>query len=360
MTNRRTLTLLAASCLMLVVHITCGANPSTPTAPPASLAVSLQVSGNTLLKAPGQTSQLIATAAFQDGRLDVVTSRTRWTIGDQSIATISPDGLLTGVAYGRTDLLAEFQGQSSSLEVQVLPNGTFILTGNVTEEGLPIADATVSLKGGTVSGSRDTKADENGFYRFAGVSGSITVVASHPDYVSQSTTVRVSNDTVVDIQLVPVNPPATIVGRYRLKVTASPSCSALPASARTRTYDADLDQSGPSAFASLSGANFIETGGGYYYGPRLSDHFSGRVSNKHVTWELPHTGGGFYYRDSFAVAELIGEQYLTIEGIAETSVTASKISGMLDGSIKIYDAPPDRAQPTASCEAGDHRFTFTK
>ncbi len=361
MRRPRTIALLGLGLLTLALHSTCGGNPSTPSsAPPPSSAVSLQISGPTTLTGPGQTGQLIATASFQDGRQDVVTSRAEWNSDDPSIATISAGGLLTGVGYGVTQVSAYFDGNSSGVEVRVLPNGTFVLTGNITEAvGLPIDGAAVSLKGGTVTGPRSVTT-ESGFYRFAGVAGAITIGVTHSGYVREDSPVTISRDTVVDIELAPNNPPANIAGVYQLNIAASGSCSGrLPAAARSRTYRAEIDQAGAGISVTLSGADFIETGGGYTP-PRLSNAFSGRVVGTHVTFDLFTSAYDFYNDQAYAVAERVGNQYLAISGTAETTATVSKISGSLAGAFDLFNSPPAQQRPDVTCTAGNHRFMFTK
>jgi hypothetical protein len=360
MSHSRTVALLGLGLAALILHATCGGNPSTPTGPPPTAVTALQISGNLVLKSTGQTSQLIATAILADGRLDLVTSRTRWSSGDESIVTVSNSGLVSATGYGRTVIQADYAQQSVTLDFTVLPEGTFIMSGVVSEGGgLPIEGAQISLSGGTVTGPRSTTANDVGFYRFSGVAGTIAVSATHPGYVRQEQTVSVSRDVEVDFQLKQTNPPANVGGSYKLTIAAAASCSSqLPATARSRTYHAEISQDGARLRVVLSGANFIETGGGYY-GPSTSNSFNGRALGNRITFDL-RAGGGYFYGDHFHIAEALDNRFLTVSGTAETSVSGPKISGVLVGEIDIFDSHPDLGRPAIVCPADDHRFTFAK
>ncbi len=283
-----------------------------------------------------------------------------WYSNDEAIVTVSQSGLLTVIGYGRTLVSATFQGLSESVNVQALPKGTFILTGNVSEANGAggIDGAAVSLKGGTVSGSRSTTADEYGFYRFAGVAGPMTISATHAGYVRKDTSVTVAGDLVADIELTPANPPANIAGTYRLTIDASASCGArLPEAARSRTYTATIEQDGANLSVSLSGAEFIEADG-----HSVGDHFSGRILGRQATFYLARFRYDSYYGTFiYGVVEKLNEQYLAIDGDAETSVTASTISGALAGDIDVYNGnPAEGGIRTITCADDNHRLTFSR
>jgi hypothetical protein len=64
----------------------------------------------------GDTQQVTATVKYADGTsLDVTTSSDLvWNIGDTGVATISKDGLVTGVGTGATTIKATYQGKESA------------------------------------------------------------------------------------------------------------------------------------------------------------------------------------------------------------------------------------------------------
>jgi uncharacterized protein YjdB len=62
----------------------------------------LVVTGRTSFAEVGDMSALTATATWANRTTRDVTSQVRWNSRDPSVATISPDGLLTAVAMGAT------------------------------------------------------------------------------------------------------------------------------------------------------------------------------------------------------------------------------------------------------------------
>jgi hypothetical protein len=153
---------------------------------------------------------LTAVATLSDGTTKNVTNDTDWQSSDSNIITISKQGLMKAVTFGTALAEGTYQGQFATLDVRVLPSGTYILTGGVTEPvGLTIDGALVEIRGGTSAGPRSVIA-QGGYYTFIGLSGSVTVTASHSGYVTQSETVSMSQDRNVDLELMPTTAPAKI------------------------------------------------------------------------------------------------------------------------------------------------------
>ena len=120
--------------------------PTTPSnpAPPAPVVASIALTGNVLLSAVGETSQLTLTASFSDGTTKDVTREGRWTIGDARVLTLAPDGLLTIVGLGRTFVSATYASKNAFSRVTATPPGTFVISGRVREPGQGgVLDATV-------------------------------------------------------------------------------------------------------------------------------------------------------------------------------------------------------------------------
>lgn len=99
----------------------CGSStPSSPT-PSTSKSTSpisrVVVAG--IAPAVGATSPYTATAVRQDGAIENVTSQSTWTSANPAVATVSPTGIVTGVAVGQVLLTATFQGTSGSATASV-------------------------------------------------------------------------------------------------------------------------------------------------------------------------------------------------------------------------------------------------
>src|SRR5262249_2795402 len=137
---------------------------------------------------------------------------------------------------------------NAGLTVTVLPDGTYILSGQVWDpEGRRLAAVRVEIVGGPISG-RATMTDQFGQYALSGVSGVLQVKASQDGYL---TSIRdVPQDTgrgivsVPGIELAPDIPYASLGGSYQLTFRASRSCQ-LPQDAATRTYTAGINQNPP-------------------------------------------------------------------------------------------------------------------
>jgi trimeric autotransporter adhesin len=90
--------------LILVV----GTPSTTPTI--SSIAVSRGVVANLVV---GSTQQFTATAISTDGSTADITSQAIWASSDQSVATVSPTGVVAGITPGQTDITAFYEGVTS-------------------------------------------------------------------------------------------------------------------------------------------------------------------------------------------------------------------------------------------------------
>lgn len=337
-------------------------NPVAPT-PAGDAVASLQVTGNTHLTSVGETSQLTATAGFVSGASRDVTSETIWHSFNPEVATISARGLLTAVTLGRALINASFQTRASNntlltkainREVVVLPAGTFIVRGRVNEPGnLDIWNARFEVVDGPQAG-RFTMTDSFGGYELYGLSGDIRVTVTKEGYIAQTKSVALTQDRVLNFEILPAVAPTAIAGNYRLTFTASQRCaSKLVEEARTRIYSARINQDQARVDGLLSGANFaLEPSTG------IGNGFQGRIEANSVTFSFAD-----WYFDG-VVEQLGPATYLSIWGTATAIVTLPTISGGFNGGMELWEAPNGfyamGRRQVASCSASDHQFTFTK
>ncbi|WP_259522166.1 Ig-like domain-containing protein, partial [Shewanella baltica] len=75
---------------------------------------SIQVTPSLVNIAKGQTQQLTAEATYSDGTSSDISSSVTWTPADPATATVTPAGLLSGVAEGSTTLTASEGGKTSN------------------------------------------------------------------------------------------------------------------------------------------------------------------------------------------------------------------------------------------------------
>ncbi|MCS6137430.1 hypothetical protein G3496_21280, partial [Shewanella baltica] len=84
---------------------------------------SIQVTPSPVNIAKGQKQQLVATATYSDDTSSDISSSVTWTPADPATATVTPAGLLSGVAVGGTTLTASEGGKTSNtvdVDVNVL------------------------------------------------------------------------------------------------------------------------------------------------------------------------------------------------------------------------------------------------
>jgi uncharacterized protein YjdB len=82
--------------------------------------------GNIL--SPGASLQYIAMGTLFDSQSQNITDRVKWTSSDTSVATISADGVVTGIAAGKTVITATLSGITSPpASLTVAPAATTIM-----------------------------------------------------------------------------------------------------------------------------------------------------------------------------------------------------------------------------------------
>jgi hypothetical protein len=223
--------------------------------------INVKISGASTI-APGNTAQLSASATHADGTSQDVTTTVQWHSSDTSILTISATGLASGIQAGDILVTATLSpGVAATQMILVVPAGTFRLSGVVRGLGGFLDGALVQVTAGIGAGLSSSTA--GGTYRLYGVAGNIQVTVSKTSDVPATQALTVDSNTVLDFDLVTVNPPPDLVGTYTLRITADPGCAtagdgALPAIGREREYTATIQPSGGNGIrAGLSGANFL-------------------------------------------------------------------------------------------------------
>jgi hypothetical protein len=340
----------------------CGDNdrsrsPTAPTSPtPVAAVLSLEITGATTLTAIGQTSQLTAIARFDNGSSRDVTAEAMWRAFNAAVVSLSPAGSLRAIAPGRTGITAQFQTKLVSREVLVLPSGTFILRGRITEAGnLPVAAAKVEIVDGPHAG-KFTNSGFDGAYELFGIAGQVMVMASRGEYISQTKSASMTDDRMLDFELQPRVAPIALAGNYRVTFAVSSACNAaLPEAARVRSYGATIAQDAARVEVELSDAQFAVN-------PRdnRGRRFSARLRGNALSFTMGDTYYG-YFED--LVEQLDPTTYLTINGYATANASPSQISGPLQGVIAVWDAPNGfygfGRRQTGSCR-GEHPFVFAR
>jgi Bacterial Ig-like domain (group 2) len=317
-----------------------GPTDPTPVVPPGLLSITFSTAPTI---GPGETAQMTVIGHYSNAPDRDVTAEATWSSSQTQIATVSA-GLVTGVMYGRVQIRAIFGGRNISMNLVIKPAGTFILSGNITEAGpVAVGAATVSVVNGPPN---QVTANAGGFYELFGVSGTVTLRVSKQGYVDQNLTVTVMQDQRMDVQIKPISAPIVVGGTYRMTLTISPSCTAVPDDIKTRIYTALIAQDNALVKVQLSDANF-GTGG--------RNAFTGRVSGSTVTFDLG-TVYGFYYYYGPTVQEILPDgQTLGMWGTMVTTSTAQNISGNLAGGFTYREG-----RSTKSCTVATNSVVLTR
>jgi len=189
----------------------CGgrSEPSPPVTPPLTPTVtvtSVVVAGTA--PSVGETASFVATATLSDSASRIVTSQAAWQTSDAARATVSPGGLVTGVAEGEVDISATYEGVRGSQHVLVGGRAgprTFSASGRVADatNDRPISSAEVEIMGGANLHQRSSQTGSDGRYVLAGLPAGDYVLRARADgYDSRDLNVTIADrDAGVDFRL---------------------------------------------------------------------------------------------------------------------------------------------------------------
>jgi hypothetical protein len=319
---------------------------------------SIKASGPTRF-APGSIQKFTATATLRDGTTQDYTTKVTWG-SDSSVLLIAKDGTAAAKSAGEAMVTAFITPLSSSINVMVIPDGTYRLIGTVDEAGLPVSGATVAVTSGTGTGASATT-DTLGRYRLYGVAGAVQVQVTKAGYDPAINTITVSTDDVLDFPNVSeTGGPPALAGTYSLSIIAANDCQPtgtppLAFSDRKRTYTATVTQNGPIVQVTLSGANFLVQNG-------RGNQFTGRASPSEVAFTLGDAGGyNYYYYDTVGAPDVIEqlstEGRLSFWGTVNATSSPSGLLGLFDGNIVTYLSGSSKI--TESCASSHHQFVMT-
>ena len=126
----------------LAAVTSCGSSPTSPINPPVAVQTSLTITGNLSFTGVAQAGQLTANAGYSDGTTKNITSSVKWTVLIETVAAISPTGMLTTTGLGATFVYMQNNSVASSsplffrsMVVTVTPPGTLALFGWTREPG---------------------------------------------------------------------------------------------------------------------------------------------------------------------------------------------------------------------------------
>ena len=236
------------------------------------------------------------------------------------------------------------------------PRPFYVLSGTITEPvGVPLPGAAVTITDG-VNKDKSTTTDAGGRYTLAPVEGGFSVAIKKDGYATAARGVDGPNDVELNVELIPLVPPANVSGSWNVTVRPHSTCPALTNN-DVRRYRATIVQRGAPLEISLSGGTLIRP-------PALA----GLIHGTEVWVELP--GGEcaafycyYYYDDSeqFEVVEsLPNNQFLAIAGVITATARGSSVSGSLNGEFAVIQSTESPSDVLASCAHEGHPVTFTR
>jgi hypothetical protein len=259
-TGPRHLALTVAAALVLGL-VSCHKSPIGPSpAGPVTVVVLKLVVPSEI--APGETVQLIANATRSDGSVENVTAQVEWTVRSDaasSVLSVTATGLVTGRERGEEIVTARFDGRTDQATSVVLPKGTFRLAGTVSENGIGLEKATVTVISGVGEGLI-SPTDASGYYALYGVAGQVQVQATRDGYLDSSQQVNVTSHGSHSFEMVASRPRIDLSGTYTLTIsaegTSGPCLPGLPEPLKRRIYTATVKQTGADLSVSLSRSRF--------------------------------------------------------------------------------------------------------
>ena len=122
---RRLVQLRIAAAFAMIVSVSgCGHESGAPTSPSSSTATASAVVVSGTAPFVGTTAQFVATATLSNSASQSVTTQAAWSSSNTTIATVSNNGTVTGVAAGDVDITATYQNVAGHAHVTItsVPN----------------------------------------------------------------------------------------------------------------------------------------------------------------------------------------------------------------------------------------------
>lgn len=301
--------------------------------------------------APGETAEFRVFLVSTGGVRRDVTADAEWSVSEPDVASIEGPGVLRGKNVGATnvEVLQHNPGGQARKEVLVLPPGTYLARGRVIETGSSagIAGALVEVTSGPSTGL-STVTGSGGTYSLYGIGGGVRLRVTRAGYHAASLDLTVTDHTRTDIEMVLVVPRLDVSGNYTLTIAAASECGVglgsghLPTEVRTQTYDATVQQNGPSLRFSLVSPT------------RAQIVLAGRSEPDGVTVDLSS-------EDGLITERLPSSEIFAFGGTAVLGSTADGFAGAMSGTLAVFDRDPwTSASPKASCESERHQITLSR
>ena len=345
--------------VLLAVGVACNRNtPTSPGSNPITSApvttVRLEVTAVASL-APGADAPLRANAIFSDGSVQDVTDRTKFSSGNVTVLQVV-GAVATGVAVGEARVNASYQAPEGtrygSALVDVLLPGTFKLSGRITDSGVAVADAMVTVRSGIGAGLT-TRTQGEGKYVLYGVAGRVGLELRRQGYVDSLVDVDVNRSLVHDLAMIPDRTRAVVSGSYTLTIdmgSCDPASEAMPTELRHRQYSADVAQENARLTVTLRGADFF------------ANRFTGAIDPLGRVTFMIGDPADHYLTGPFDLVERVSPTEVFVAyGSVNGTLTESGLSGALNGYLMLTDANyPIYFRASAACWSTGHVFALRR
>jgi hypothetical protein len=317
----------------------CGEDPKLPAGPSGPSFVAVTITGGPSTLAPGQSAQYTASVRLSDGTVQTATQAgVRWLPGNLMVLRADASGRVTALeklgdttltaAVGDRDVRTEIR---STMEITVVPEGTYRVVGQVTEAESPslgIFGARVAVTPGALV----TATDSAGRYKLYGVPADANIRVTAEGYLPYERPVRLTGHATEDVPLTLSGSRLTIDGPYTLAIDVVNTCTGLSQDLLHRSYQAVVTQTGPVVEVLLTEPRFRlnETGRG--------NRFTGRVAGTVASFTLSS-----FDPESYAVVgptdypnvveRLASGSLLVVQGTAVATASAGGLSGTLTGQL---------------------------
>jgi hypothetical protein len=193
----------------------CGSSQPAPTpapqpVPPTVTVASISVTGTAPVV--GAAAQFSSTATLSNGTTQNVTSQSRWTSSNISVATVDSTGVVMGVGAGEADVTATYQSLAGTSHVGIIrpAPSTFSIGGLVTDGTSGGVLPNIYVQATDSAGKTDaTRTGLGGMYSIGGLTqGTALITASAVSYDTATRTVVIAADTRFDFVLARTPPPA--------------------------------------------------------------------------------------------------------------------------------------------------------
>ena len=338
--------------IVVITAAACGDPPVSPSSP-GSVVTSIRIEGPASMP-PGTSVQLRLIATFADGRTADIASEAAWFTSNASVVSFPSRGLAVAKDRGEAAIGAQYQRHVPQFRLFVLEDGTFRVSGRITESGAGLPGARVDVVAGTGAG-QSAITGSSGTYALYGIAGDVQLDVMLDGFARERRTIAVNAHSTVDLELVPLVEPSDLRGDWHLTLSAAPDCPpSFPRDAATRSYLVTIEQSGTVLQVQVKSPPIIDS----------DMQVSGRVVNRTVTMALPMDD--FYYPfygiRFYALVESLGNRFLAIAGTGRGDRVGNEVAGAFDGEFALYrnhDFGSVRNQDI-SCHSRAHSFRLER